>query len=339
MKLLQSHDSNFDVCRSFLVVSMVFTHVFEMFYIPDYNRHLTYFVTIGFVFLSGFTIGALYKEKFNIDPKNSWKKIVRRALKLFILFAVCNAGVFLIKPSSLKAILQLNIFEIIVAVFLGTKQSIFGFDLLIPIALTSFFSGFLLSSMNDRLIIPILVLFSLFIWISEATKSLDYYGVKTLLTGMVGCCLGILSIKLDWRKTVELWSRNITVVIIGLTIFLYYTAILCHNQKSTNFIVYFHLIPTVIIIFYVYILSCKFDFLKKLPYKTLSKNMLFAYLFHIFVINMLFQFIPKDSLGFYQTIFLALFILAFTIVVCYSADVMKTKSKNANKLYSTVFKL
>ena len=55
-RIFSARDQNFDFCRSFLVISMIFTHVFEVFYLYDYDRRITLFVTIGFVFDSEFVL-------------------------------------------------------------------------------------------------------------------------------------------------------------------------------------------------------------------------------------------------------------------------------------------
>ena len=343
MKLLQSRDDNFDVCRSFLIISMVFTHVFEMFYLPDYNRHLTYYVTIGFIFLSGFTIGALYTERFRINPKKNLGKLFGRGFKLVVIFIICNLIILCIDPVRFKPLFQLGMLGIIMSVFLGTNQSIFGFDLLIPLAFTSFFSGLLLNNLNNRQILFFLFLSLLLLWVSESLSVSNYYGVKFVITGIIGCCLGNLSGNLDWDKTMKAFSRRVLVIIFGILIILYYTIIFYLEKGIDSFRLYYHLIPTVMILFFVYMLSYDFQLSKKLvikiPNQTLSKNMLFAYLFHIFVINVLFLFIRKDSLAFFQTSLLAFLVLFFTTTICCFVDLLNSKSVVSKKIYSSVFKL
>ena len=212
MKILQSHDNSLDVCRSFLIVSMVFTHVFEMFYLPDYNRRLTYFVTIGFVFLSGFTTGAIYYERICINSKLYFKTLTIRALKLLMMFVACNLFILTISDSRFIFFNQLSISEIFISIFLGTHQTLFGFDILVPLALTSFFSWFVLKFLNKHISSAIIFIFLSFIWISEQTNILDYYGVKLLFTGLVGCLTGRFLNRLNWDNTLRILSKNYTTI-------------------------------------------------------------------------------------------------------------------------------
>jgi len=343
VKLLQSYDDNFDVCRSFLIVSMVITHIFEMFYLPDYNRRLTYYVTIGFVFLSGFTVGALYSERIRINPQKYAKKLMGRAYKLLLLFVICNFFILLISQSRFNILIKLNIFDIVISIFLGTNQDLFGFDILIPIALTSFFSWSLLKALNNRLSLVFIFFFLLFLWFSETVNVLNYYGVKFLLIGIIGCLIGKLASNLDWSRALKTLSRSYATIICGILILIYYATMFLFSKQSGPIKVHYHLIPTVIMMFFVYILSYDFQLndklLIKIPNKTLSKNILFAYLFHLLVINILFLFIRKDSLSFFGTSVLALFVLSFTIATCYFVDFLNLKSVISARIYSSLFKL
>ena len=343
VKLLESRDDNFDVCRSFLVVSMVVTHVFEMFYLPDYNRHLTYYVTIGFVFISGFTVGALYSERIRNDPQKYMKKLMGRAYKLFIIFVICNSIIVLSIKTKFDAFIQLSIIDVIMSIFLGTNQALFGFDILVPIALTSFFSTFLLKARDSHLNLAFMLFFPLSVWGSEVANVLNYYGIKLLFIGLIGCLTGNLACNLDWDRTLKKLSNNSITTISGIAVLFYYTALIFFTTKSTPITVYYQVIPTIIMLFFVYMLSYDFrlseSLLIKIPNKVLAKYMLFAYLFHILVINLLFLVIEKDSLDFFGTSILALFVLSFTIATCHFVDFLNLKSPVLAKIYSRIFKL
>ncbi len=61
-------DGNLDVTKTFLVISMVFTHAFQCYLLGDYNRHFTYYVTVGFIFISGYMYSAVYAERMLNEP-------------------------------------------------------------------------------------------------------------------------------------------------------------------------------------------------------------------------------------------------------------------------------
>jgi len=343
VKLLESHDDNFDVCRSFLIVSMVITHTFEMFYLPDYNRRLTYYVTIGFVLLSGFTVGALYSERTQINPQKSFKKLTGRGYKLLLLYVIFNFLILFISQSRFNILIKLNVFDIVISVFLGTNRDLFGFDILVPIAMTSFFSWFLLKVLNNRICFVFLFVFLLAPWFSGTVKFLHYFGVIFLLIGLIGCLMGKLLSSVDWDRALKKFPISSATIICGIFILFYYAAIILFSKKSETVIVHNHLIPTIIMLFFVYILSYDFQLSEKLlikiPTIILSKHILFAYLFHILVINILFFFIRKDSLSFFGTSVLALFVLFFTIATCYFVDFLNLKSVILARIYSSLFKL
>lgn len=343
MKLLLTHDANFDVCRTFLVVSMVFSHVFEMFFLPDYNRHLTYYVTIGFVFLSGFAIGVLYSERIRINPQKYLKRLTTRACKLFIMFVICNLVILLILKHRLDIFYQLSILEISTSVLLGTNQSLFGFDILIPIALTSLFSWLLLKVQGGRVSLVLIFLFFVSLSFMETLNLLNYYGIKFMFVGLIGCLLGKLISDLDWSHALKTVVRSTGAIIGGIAVLSYYAILLFFSNKGSPINVYYHLIPSIAILFFVYMLSYDVRLgewlVIKILNKTLGRYMLFAYLFHILVINSLFIFIPKDSLCLLGTSVLALLVLSFTIATCYLLDLLNLKSAVFAKTYSTFFKL
>lgn len=343
MKLLHSHDYNFDMCRSILIVSMILGHIFMQFYLPDYNRNLTNYATIGFVFLSGFTIGVLYYDRLKLCPHRYIKRLISRTCKLLLIFIVFNIFILLSNKTRLNSLFDLGIGEIILGVFMGTKQALFGFDILIPIAFTSFFSWPLLKVLNKNMSLLLLVVFILLVWFFEAAGIFNYYGIKYLLTGLIGCLLGRLISNLDWDQTMVTLSKFKATLGAGIFIIIYFMILFYFGDKSSPIKVHFHIIPTIIILFFVYAISYNSNLNHKVLIKrtnmTLSNNILFLYIFHIFLINSLFLFIKKDSLNFFATLFLGILFLTFNIIVCYFMDFLNSESIIFSKIYSKIFKL
>ena len=173
--------------------------------------------------------------------------------------------------------------------------------------------------------------------------ALDYYGIKFVITGIIGCFLGSLTSHLNWDQAMKTLVRPSFIVICGALILLYYVIMFYLGRRCGPVKVYYHLIPTVIMILFIYVTSyclvLNNILLVRIPIRTLSRNILFAYLFHIMVINILFFFIRKDSLDFFETSMIGFFILVFTIATCFFVDFLNSRSAFCEKIYATFFKL
>lgn len=341
MKLLQSHDDNFDLCRTFLLISMIFTHAFEQFYIPDYNRNYTNYVTIGFVFLSGFTIGVLYFERVRNNPQQYFKRSVNRAFKLIMIYIIGNLVIIVPSQYKLHFLLSSGVLKNIVAIFLGTNTEFFAFDILIPIAITSFFAWFILRYLRKNVALLFIILFCLFLWFSETMNVLNYFGIKYSIAGFIGCFLGRLITDIEWDHTLKKLSRYYVTIICGLVIFIYYYIIVYFYKGLVK--VHYHLIPTIIILLFVYLISYDFQLNKYRWFnsvnETLSRQLLFGYLFHLLLIHGLFFIFPKDSLDFFGTLLVALFLLSVCVITCFFLDFMTSKSLLLKKIYLNIFKV
>jgi hypothetical protein len=341
MKFLEYHDFYFDVCRAFLVVSMVFTHVFETLYTHDYNRNLTYFVTIGFVFISGLTIGALYNERMKIEPGKYAKKLLYRSLKLIMIYIFCNVIVLVILPERLMVLKNQGVKEILLSLFLGTNQGVFGFDILVPIAFTSFFSLILLKMTKDHL--KLMVLFFFVLATIEFAGVLDYYGIKLLLVGMIGCLLGTIILQFNWDNAVVKLLRCHVVLINALFLLMFYVFFCFTGWECNSMLISLHLFSTIAILLVVYLTSRMLNLNDKQFARSyavlLSKFMLFSYLFHILLLNILFVFIQKDSLSLYDTVCVGFLVLLVTTAACHIAEIFISKSLFFSRVYTAVFKL
>jgi hypothetical protein len=345
MKILSYRDNDFDLPRSFLVLIMVISHVFQSFYIFDYNRHLTYFVLVGFVFLTGFTLSAVYHDRVIESPWFNIKRFMNRGFKLFIIFVICNIFTIMILPERLRHIALKTMLEIIKVAFFGTDQSLFAFDVLVPISITIFLCGFLiiLSKRNSTSLL-IIVFFWLILFLLEILKIFNYYSVKLIIVGIIGCLAANMALYLDWNKTIEKikWNK-FWFFSLGGAIFLYFAFLVFLNSLNVRFplLMSIDLIPTVSILFYLYLISSRFKLSENrfLGYlnNSLSRYMLFAYLFHILAINCLFLFVPRDSLDLFQTILVAVSLSGFIIFTCKSLDSLISKFDFIRKGYSLIF--
>jgi len=337
MKILQTRDKSFDTYRAFLVTSMIFTHTFNCFVLNDYNRHLTYYVTIGFVFISGFTYSAIYSERIILEPYKYILKLSVRAFKLLLLFLFCNIPLFFAKYQIFS---QLTVQSFFSTLFLSNNQTLFAFDALIPISLTIFICGFLNIKEDISADFLLTTVFLFLIYIFESKNILNYYGIKLLLVWLTGCTTGKLVKYLDWEQTRKFLSGRLSLTILGFITFIYFSIFFFYREIPR--LLSYHLIPTVIMILFVYIFSYTFrvyenriiNFLNN----SLSNHLVFAYLFHIVLNVLLLQIIKGDSIDLINTVLLSLFILLVTVAVCHSITVVTRKSSVAARAYTFVFK-
>lgn len=343
MKFLQHRDDHFDLCRSSLVICMVITHIFQNFYIYGYTHHVPIINLIGFVFLSGITVAAVYSEKLVIAPKKMSRQLTARAGKLLLIFLVCNLIVILVMPERIVELSKLGFWGLILAIILGTHQSYIAFDVLVPIAVTFFISIFLMRVIRRNTIsLILLILFMIMIWILEWLDVFNYYGVKLTIVGIIGCLTGISVRFLDWSRAAERLSKKYSaIIIVGAIIIVYYFFPIFFTKINLAKFSY-HLLPTGLIMFFIYMGSYelnlnKWSIIKNIN-NTLAKYMLFAYLFHILVINIITVFLEENSLDFIKAIGLGLILLTFTILVCYILDFVNAKSALSKRVYNAIFK-
>ncbi len=339
-RFLQSYDADFDICRAFLVVSMIIAHVFEQFYGPDYNRNFTAYVTIGFVFISGLTISAIYGQKVAQEPRKYLKRFMRRALKLIALFVVCNGGGMLLLGERFSTINQLSVREMMIQLFIGTQQQIVSFQILIPIAATMFLSWFVLSQRSTRLDLPIIALLFIIFYILEHFKVFHGVGLHWTLVGLMGTFAGKWVSQLPWDKVKEQILASRVSLIAGVFMFAYYATMVLVKNEGVLFSV--HIIPTVVVLLFVYLLSAKLEISKRsgilILAEILSEYMLFVYIFHITLINVFFLVIPKDGLDFLSTALVSCLVLALSMSCCYLLQNSIKKWGLSRRIYNMAFK-
>jgi hypothetical protein len=85
MKVLQEHDKNYDFVRAGLLFSMILYHAFGVCGLGQYFFFRAT-ITLGFVLLSGFSIGALYTSRVQNDPQKYIPVLMRRGGKLLLIF-------------------------------------------------------------------------------------------------------------------------------------------------------------------------------------------------------------------------------------------------------------
>lgn len=344
MKIFAKHDYYFDFCRSFLVIAMVFTHTFEQFYLPDYNRRLTYFVTIGFVLISGFSMGALYSDRVINNPLGNFEKFIKRTGKLFFLFSICNLGIFLFSEERRHILSAMGFSDIVGIAVLGNNQGVFAFDILVPLALTSIFSYLSLLILDIRFNKLYIVLTICIIFFIDTIEWQNHYGVILLLCGIFGCFVGRqLYHTVDWSTAIKVLGNQLPMVLSGSIIICYYAGIVFFTPKGGGLHIGYHLPPSAMLLLFVYMCAIRFrlpdkNYISKIS-SLVSSYMLFIYLFHILINYLLFFIIPKDSLNMIECIFLGIVTNVLTIIVCQLIKYFCDRSPFFKVCYDAVFKL
>jgi peptidoglycan/LPS O-acetylase OafA/YrhL len=341
MRFLESRDDHFDMCRAFLVVSMIIAHAFESFYRPEFNRNYTAYVTLGFVFLSGFTVSAIYGQKVGRDPLRYFKRFTKRALKLFVLYVACNIVAVLLFRDRLAALEEQPVTRVAASIFLGTNQAVLGLDILMPIAMTLFISWFVLASGARKHCLFLIAVLCASLCFFELSRTFNYFGVKFTLIGLIGALAGRRVSDLPWdRISAKLFMPGVTIVV-ALFILAYYVNLALLTGKG-DIVFSLHLVPTFAMLFLVYALSNDLRLGQLTSISSvasiLSQYMLFAYLFHLLLLNVLLLFLPRKGFTFLATGIIALVVMLVTVISCRVLDRSNRRSLCCSSIYGLVFK-
>lgn len=344
-RIFEQRDDHFDLCSVFLVVTMIISHSFQVFYVNDYNRNITYYCPIGFVFLAGFISSAINASKMRKQVRSTIQAIITRAAKIFTLFLIPNFFLTLYNISMPLATSQPinNVSQFIVAIFLGTEQKTYAFDILIPIGLTMLLSVLILVLLKKPLYLLVLLVVLLIIHVfSKWIYITSSYGVSLILIGCVGNILGTLSTFLDWNKFIKWINDRRYIIMSGYLFLAAFFILIAFGIKGHSKYFYYQFIPTVILLFAVYCTSYRYQLEKyriiRILQKTYSKHMLFSYMFHIILLRVSLLKLQNDSYSFTATVLLAMLMLVITVIACHVLNIFMGRSPLVNKTYSLIFK-
>jgi len=344
-RILEKRDDHFDLCRAVLVVAMVVAHAFQCYYANDYNRNVTFFVLNGFVFLAGFTITAVNAHRMATQNYETSIGIIQRGAKIIVLFLIINFFIASINVSwtTLLSRHSNSIVEFIGTIFLGTDQRTFAFDILVPIGLTLILSVIILNCFKKlaHILILLTMLFTLHI-LSKWMGILNSYGFSMLLVGCIGSTMGLLTTFLNWDVFIQQITRRNYVFILGyLFIAAYFTLSVFIGQSAYRYS-YYHLIPTIILLLFGYIMSYRYHLdqypIVKFLQQTMSKHMLFAYMFHIGILRASLLLLHKDGYSLWETSLLATAVLLITILSCHALNLLMLRSSLVRETYAFIFR-
>jgi hypothetical protein len=346
LRLLEKHDYDFDSVRAFLVTSMVFLHAFEQFYIKTFNGNFTSCVLIGFVLLSGFVVGVKHTDYMNHRPSFYFAKYFKGSFKLFVLFFLCNLSIMVLLPERFGKLLLLSPDQILRDILLGQRHDIFGFEVLIPIAYTMIITCVLLALVRDKWVFPLAMCVFVLLGFMEKVNMgiMDSYNIKLLLVGFIGGCVGKIVNPQDWDNLMEKFYKGNALTILSVLVLLYYLYLILFTDEGAGAYITFFVpvLPTMTILLLIYMTSKKIKINCLRPVRLitlpLSKNMLFAYLFHILLINSMFLVVNKHSQSALSCVFIGIFVLIVTVLMCWGIEYSAKRLIFFDKIYSTLFR-
>lgn len=341
IKIFSSRDANFDACRSFLVISMIFTHVFENLYLPDYNRRLTFFVTIGFVLISGFVLGGKSSKNLATKPLAYFNRYFRRFVKLFLVYFFCNIPIMILEPSRIAMIHKLSFLSFFWIVSSGGASAIFGFDILPAIAFTTLFSWVVISMDTKRPFFLSLIIFFM-LWIFEFSFGAKFINIRLLLIGIYGCFLGKAASHVPWNKFIKIVSDIKILIVLTVLSVLYFVVVFYRYWPNGSILLWRHLIPTTLLLLLIYLISDYFQLENKkwmqILNTTIGKYMLFSYIFHIGLIKLALMF-AKGNFDFKSCLFISTLLTSIMIGICYLLDIGRKRFFMVSKTYALFFEL
>ena len=265
---------------------MIIAHSIQHSYYHFYNKHLTYFVLIGFVFLSGITLGSIYREKYLKAPSICMRAIYSRAAKLLAIFIFANVVIMLINPNSILNNRVLEVKDIIFSAITRDGETRFSFSVLIAISFTFIASTVFLSWKSLFLDILLIALGVLLLWTIEIYDYINYYTIKMTIVGILGILLGKILNSIDFTKIKNIFVK---MPIAFWVCYIIYQVVLIAIYRQWELKVSHYVIITLFLLLAVYFTSFRYGLSKnrfvQILNSALANHMLFAYLFHLSVLK------------------------------------------------------
>lgn len=189
LQMAHRHDW-IDFCKGFLVVTMVVYHTLNYFS-QQIQAPYSYikFVSGGFIFITGYIVGALYSVKWPRDPRGVTVRLLSRGGKLLALFTLINIVLAAISFDNYggRDFSLTRLAENVLAIYTVGYPRIVAFDILVPIGYLLLLSPALLS-MQRYLGLTVVFSTILFVIALVCRRVLNNYTM--ILIGFVGVVSG-----------------------------------------------------------------------------------------------------------------------------------------------------
>ncbi len=324
-----------DFTKGFLVVTMVAYHTLN-YYLRGYHVLYAYvgYVTLAFVFYSGFVCGTVYVERFIQDKRTVYRRLIIRGLKIIALFLIIN----LVINGLLKQNYNGQVFDVywfvndFYSVFLAGSERISVFAILLPIGYVLLLSALIMDMRKFKYVFCALVLLSVIAM--SAFNAEPAFNVGSILVGLAGVTTGLI-----YTERADFFRRNaVSAAVVGLLLLFLLVLIPLGVDPRVSFIVYFLYI--IAVIFSLHVLG---GFLKPSAGCTkviikFGQYSLFLYLVQIFFLQVL-----KSVYGYrlpsLTITHLGIFVLVNIVLVisCYLMDYSRSRCRSIDGIYRSIF--
>jgi peptidoglycan/LPS O-acetylase OafA/YrhL len=204
---------------------MVAYHVMDYFALghPDLYEYL-HFVSGAFIFVTGYIIASLYKDKYDLDRQRICKRLIMRGLKLLAVFTGANLIINSLQLQNFnKMQFGLRLFlDNLIPIYVYGSGRLATFEVLLPLAYLLILSPVLLvlSGRFQRYVTGAIVLLLVACWVLQVRVT----GLSLINVGLVGFMVGTLTLTTDLTSR---WSQIINTA--GLLLFLLMLPFIPHN--------------------------------------------------------------------------------------------------------------
>ncbi|HNR14322.1 MAG TPA: hypothetical protein PLG17_00315 [Thermodesulfobacteriota bacterium] len=343
-RFLESHDRSYDFCRTYLVLGMIFAHTFSWYYCGTYYNCLLIMFQCGFIYMAGFTSAVLYSQKLSDHPKQIRTKLFTRFYQFMALFILLNLFICTMRPERLYTLTHAYslpdiVFRIII---LRENANLISFEMLVPIAFTCLFSWFLIRSFRPRISLLLALFLILSLFLIEATGRFNYYGIRFIIIGLIGCLTGIFVSTLPWDKVKTRLMAPSLLLAVCLTIIVYLSLNYIFREEQRPIFYSVHVTFAVLNLLFAYQVAEKlqlaYDGIFSRLFSILGERMLFVYVVHLMIIYLLSGFIGMHTYSFFHTIAIAGGIILATAGVCHFVIVSSIRYPLVKNAYLLFFK-
>lgn len=187
-----SRDPNLDFVKGALVIFMVIYHTMN-YYTTSTPESYAYirFVSGAFIFISGYLVSNYYQEKYILRKMEVTRRLIKRGVKLFLIFSVVNFALALMGVKNYNNVtfnlssLKDSSFNI----FILGDSSLAAFEILLPISYLLVLSPLFLLLVPARRHLVIAILAGIILCSFHKIISYNFYSG---LIGLAGFGLGLV---------------------------------------------------------------------------------------------------------------------------------------------------
>jgi len=325
---MDNRNINLDFVKGFLVIIMVLYHSITHYTTAGYDgtKYLR-FVTGGFIFISGYIVSVFYINKFLLDKKKVWLRLIIRGFKLLTIFTALNVLIILLNIHSIRTTYfdMESLLLDIESIYITGNSPYTVFQILVPISYLLILSPFFLTVYRLKKIIIICTLALLIVYEFLNINAFNIFG---LIIGFAGLSTGLLTIN---HETYRIRHKSMIILLFCICILL-----MKYFDKS----IMSYAIGVMLILKLIYDFAQTIDVTKQITKLIilLGQYSLIAYIAQmcfIQAINHLF-FQRRGEIGI-GTFVISVIVISLLILSCLLLDSLRHKLKFVDKSYKLFF--